>query len=690
MPRTGRWARPMRAREDALAGLRPRNAAVRVQGNAGRLLWFVAFGLSFVIIGWLAERMHLGSSSPSVFLVPNGLAAGAVARSRDGWRAAYLVATFLGTVAVTLAVGLAPAICVVISAGIVVEAAAFALLARRWPGVGSLGDDVQGAWRFFMAALLAALAGAVVSVPAAAALGWEGSARDLWLPRLGAHLLGLLVLGPLVLLGAAPFRRLGRRGLAELTTLVILLVVTVLIGFVSELAFFAFPYILLAIVLLGVGRLGRPAAMLLPPILVGLVIVETRLDHGPFARLTSESTQQPLAVQLLGITTAVCCWLLACLQGERERAVHDLAEVNVRLEAGVAERTATPARTAHPAQLSADLSHSLTEAALDAERILRTLALNLAQALGDVCLVSGVSDHDGSVRPLAVEATDARLEASATTAWAELGPEAHHAVDPSMSVVASRRAVYDGGGPSAAAALFHPALAPFFESHGLHSALVAPMRAGRDVVGVLTLLRGPTQRSFDEGEAILAQDLADQAGMALANAELHEALRDSEHRFRAAFEDGPVGMAVISLQPGTVGQYTHVNTALCEMTGYPAERLLGRRFLDLTHPEDRSEDTGLPVQPGWPQQDSRDNRLQRADGRWIWVRTSVSVVNAGTAPYAIGHIQDITASKSAEAALAHRALHDPLTGLANRHLLMEHLRSAVLRLARRPGHVAVL
>ena len=46
--------------------------------------------------------------------------------------------------------------------------------------------------------------------------------------------------------------------------------------------------------------------------------------------------------------------------------------------------------------------------------------------------------------------------------------------------------------------------------------------------------------------------------------------------------------------------------------------------------------------------------------------------------------------KSAEVQLSHQALHDPLTGLANRALLMERLAQALARTERRPSSVAVL
>jgi diguanylate cyclase (GGDEF)-like protein len=85
-------------------------------------------------------------------------------------------------------------------------------------------------------------------------------------------------------------------------------------------------------------------------------------------------------------------------------------------------------------------------------------------------------------------------------------------------------------------------------------------------------------------------------------------------------------------------------------------------------------------------------RLVHADGHPIWVLTHGSVVRdaEGHPLYGVAQVQDVTGRKQAEERLAHLALHDPLTGLANRSLLMDRIAQALAGSARRGSQVGVL
>ena len=63
-------------------------------------------------------------------------------------------------------------------------------------------------------------------------------------------------------------------------------------------------------------------------------------------------------------------------------------------------------------------------------------------------------------------------------------------------------------------------------------------------------------------------------------------LREAEQRFRVAFDNAPIGMALVSPD----GRFLEVNQSLCEFVGYPADELVMKSFQDITHPADLDAD----------------------------------------------------------------------------------------------------
>jgi PAS domain S-box-containing protein len=74
--------------------------------------------------------------------------------------------------------------------------------------------------------------------------------------------------------------------------------------------------------------------------------------------------------------------------------------------------------------------------------------------------------------------------------------------------------------------------------------------------------------------------------MLLALAEKNAELRESEQRFRAAFEDAPIGVGLSTLD----GNWIEVNTALCDMVGLSHLQLLQQPLWELWHPDDRERE----------------------------------------------------------------------------------------------------
>ncbi len=172
------------------------------------------------------------------------------------------------------------------------------------------------------------------------------------------------------------------------------------------------------------------------------------------------------------------------------------------------------------------------------------------------------------------------------------------------------------------------------------------------------------------------------------------ALAEAKELFESAFDGAPIGIALVSLHPDTPGRYLQINGALCGLLGYPADDLVGRSVLDVTHPDDAADNATLLAQLAHTtiERYRTDKRYVHADGHPIWVRVHSSPVRdaSGRPSYAITHVEDVTETMQAQERLAHQAMHDPLTGLANRHLLIARLQHSLDELGRTDVAVAVL
>jgi diguanylate cyclase (GGDEF)-like protein/PAS domain S-box-containing protein len=233
----------------------------------------------------------------------------------------------------------------------------------------------------------------------------------------------------------------------------------------------------------------------------------------------------------------------------------------------------------------------------------------------------------------------------------------------------------------------------------VRSIIAAPLLHGGRSVGVL-LLYGHEPEAFTERDVTTIELLSVVLSAALAHAAEFEAKRDQVDalaRFEATFAGALTGMLLMDLD----GCILDSNPAIEELLGYRGDELLGRRTSELVHPGDRAEARAAYLKMIEEDGDSLrlEHRFVRRDGKVLWVDASASLVRdaEGRKSFLIVMIQDVTQRKQAEAALRaqaelneHQALHDALTGLANRTLFHDRVDRAV-KAARRTGvRVAVL
>ncbi len=172
------------------------------------------------------------------------------------------------------------------------------------------------------------------------------------------------------------------------------------------------------------------------------------------------------------------------------------------------------------------------------------------------------------------------------------------------------------------------------------------------------------------------------AGATMEQKEEAEAsMRLSEDRFRSLIENSSDATMVMGQQ----GVCTFVSPAITELLGLDPDELIGRMATDFVHPDDQErvldrlgEEFLTSDSPTLVQ-----FRMGSGDGRWRYVEAVVTnqAIRPSVGGY-VANIRDITERKEFEALLAHRALHDPLTGLANRQLILDRTEQMLSRVRR--------
>lgn len=148
------------------------------------------------------------------------------------------------------------------------------------------------------------------------------------------------------------------------------------------------------------------------------------------------------------------------------------------------------------------------------------------------------------------------------------------------------------------------------------------------------------------------------------------ALRDSEQRFRGAFEQAAVGIALMDRD----GHFLRANAALCDILGYSAEELHALALADVTFADDLPLETAQirRMLAGELDSFSLEMRHLHRDRSFSWARMTLSLLHDGgsTPSQFIAVVEDIHDRRLAQTALADSEL---------RHrLLMQNLHAGVL------------
>jgi diguanylate cyclase (GGDEF)-like protein/PAS domain S-box-containing protein len=211
---------------------------------------------------------------------------------------------------------------------------------------------------------------------------------------------------------------------------------------------------------------------------------------------------------------------------------------------------------------------------------------------------------------------------------------------------------------------------------GCADAEQAPVVLGAVTAGYVEAL---WNRILDQQESVRQAEV-------VARREMASALRSSEARFRAVFENAAIGILVSDM----TGRIVEANPAMAGMLGYTVDELCRLRLADLIDAADAAtmRETMVEMVHGRVDHVQMEKRHLHRDGSDVWTNLTVSVIRDAdrTPMYTVAMVEDITGRRELQDRLRHQAMHDPLTQLPNRALFQERLAAT---LARPAGTVGV-
>jgi diguanylate cyclase (GGDEF)-like protein/PAS domain S-box-containing protein len=168
------------------------------------------------------------------------------------------------------------------------------------------------------------------------------------------------------------------------------------------------------------------------------------------------------------------------------------------------------------------------------------------------------------------------------------------------------------------------------------------------------------------------------------------ATKDRDGRGEFDYPTLVAAAADCTMVTGADGKCLYVSQACHHLLGWSASHLEGRSAAGLVHPDDvavfrRSRDALAQGETA-----TSSYRLRSRDGSFRWVEETSHLVRVDHTTLIVSTVRDITQRQAQVAALEVRAASDPLTGVANRTVLMDRLRQGLRRLSRSRDGLGVL
>ncbi len=150
----------------------------------------------------------------------------------------------------------------------------------------------------------------------------------------------------------------------------------------------------------------------------------------------------------------------------------------------------------------------------------------------------------------------------------------------------------------------------------------------RDGTPVTTEVRARPVHARD-GTLVAIEGIARRVG---STARAAAATRGRDRHATALFDHAPIAMAHVAVD----GRFLMVNRRLCDLTGYSPDEMLGKRLLDITHPDDLARDLALlgRVASAEILAYTMEKRFVCKDGTPVWTRVQANFAGGtGAMPF---------------------------------------------------------
>jgi diguanylate cyclase (GGDEF)-like protein/PAS domain S-box-containing protein len=186
----------------------------------------------------------------------------------------------------------------------------------------------------------------------------------------------------------------------------------------------------------------------------------------------------------------------------------------------------------------------------------------------------------------------------------------------------------------------------------------------------------------------------------VVSSEGHEKLDISEstadHRPGRPPDGDTVSLWIADVSPDLItlvdsdGVFAYLSPACRSLFGWDPDRLVGRREEEFVHPADLARLHAGRAELAGSGTATSNFRLLCADGSVRWTETVSRQVDVDGSTWIASAVRDTSGARSDGSPLELHGLLDPLTGAANRTLLMDRLQRAIQRVARDGRFVAVM